>query len=134
MATSLVPKITKKDVTDGWKAEADAGQLYVALFTSASDCESRTLYSDCSAQVASGGGYTTGGKALTATSAYDGDNAVFDATDVQWTTATFTCRYAVVYNTVTSKIRAIYYFASDQTVTGGTFTIQWNSSGLIKVS
>lgn len=135
MATSLVPKITKKDVTDSWKAEADAHQLYVALFLSTSNCETQTLYSTCTNQVAGGvGGYVTGGKELVATSAYDGENAVLGGTNLAWTTASFTFRYTVVYNTVTSKIRGIFAEAVDRIVTGGTITVQWNPSGLIKVS
>ena len=135
---STIPKEVKKETIDGWLAEAS---WKVALFTSASDCLTKSLYSACSNEVSNvGTGYTTGGVTLTraawgAGSGYvDTTNANLDASDSSWTTASFTARYAVVYNTSTSKIRFVYDFGTNQTVTAGTFTVIWNSGGLVKVS
>ena len=136
-----IPKEVKAEIINdpvkGWIAET----WKVALFTSASNCLTKSLYSDCSGEVsATGTGYVTGGaivnkSAWGAGSNYvDTTNAMIDATDTQWTAVTFTARYAVVYNTVTSKIRCVKDFVSDKTVTGGTFIIQWNAGGIIKIS
>src|SRR5512135_2516435 len=49
----------------------------------------------------SGTGYVAGGAALTSkTATYDApsDTTTWDAADTVWATATFTCRYAVIYN------------------------------------
>ena len=83
-----------------------------------------------------GTGYTAGGATLTgrAITYVETENIKFDADDTSWTTATFTATYAIVYNTVTSKIRGRYVLGGSIPVTGGTFTIQWNSGGLIKIS
>ncbi len=134
-AESVIPKEVKKEIIDGYIAET----WKVCLLTSAFSYVSGThvYYSDLTNEVADGSGYTTEGESVSqlAWSGYvDGDNAMINATDVPWTTATFTARYAVVYSTAGLKpIRAIYYFTEDKTVTAGTFTIQWNPSGLIKI-
>jgi len=135
---STIPKEVKKEFIDGWLAEAS---WKVALFTNASNCLTQSLYSACTSEVSSSGtGYVTGGNTLTrlawgAGSGYvDTNNAYIDASDLSWTAASFTCRYAVVYNTSTSRIRAVFDFGSDQTVTSGTFTIVWNAAGLVKIS
>ena len=136
---SQIPKKTKKDITDGWRDET----LYVCLLTNAfpGTLGAYDVYGDLTNELPGGvGNYTTGGNEVTGrTSDYDGTglNAVLDATaDVQWTSATFAnVRYAVVYNYGAGKqIRAIYNLGADKTVSAGTFTIQWSSSGLIKIS
>jgi len=130
---SVIPANAKKEVTDAWAAES----LYVALFLSTSNCASQSIYSACTNECA-GTGYTTGGQVLTTTSAYSSSDAVLDAADSAWTAASFTgARYAVVYvksGATADKIRAIFDFGSDASVTSGTMTIMWNASGLIKVS
>ena len=136
---NLVPKHYKLTMTDALKTLADAGTLKLALFTSLYTPSDNTdeLYSGLSNEVSSSGtGYTTGGTAISsAASAYiDTTNAALDASDVSWSNATFTARWGVLYNTTDSKIKAIFDFGGNKVVTGGTFTVVWNSSGLIKVS
>ena len=126
---SVIPKEVKKEIIDTWIAET--GAWNVALFQTGSNCETQALYSGCTTP-AVGTGYAV--QALAGRSSnYDGSNAYLDATDSQWTGATFSARYAVVYNTSTSRIKAVFDFGT-KSVTGGTFTIQWNASGLIKIS
>lgn len=135
----LVPKFYKKTITDALNTLAGAGTLKLALFTSSYTPNANTdeLYSGLSNEVSnSGTNYTTGGVALTGgASAYvDTTNAAFDAADATWAAATFTARYGVLYNTADSKIKAIFDFGGDKTVTGGTFTVVFNAGGLVKVS
>lgn len=134
---SVIPKEVKKEIIDGYIAETWKVCLLTNGFTYATG--THVSYSDLTNEVV-GTGYTAGGKSVTksawgAGSGYvDTTNAMIDATDVIWTASTFTARYAVVYNTVSGRIRAIYDFLADKTVTAGTFTIQWNANGLIKIS
>ena len=110
-----------------------------------------TAYSDISTYEVTGGGttgYTAGGVSCgTAGGTWnvvsvDTTNHLgyWDAAyDPQWTSAYITARYAVVYKSVAtsaalSLIVACYDFTSDQTATNGTFTIQWSTAGLIKLS
>lgn len=129
---SKIPKEVKKVIGDAYVAEPT---WKVALFMSTSNCLTQSLFSSCSNPVV-GAGYTAGGATLAGRAAtyVDTNNVMIDATDTAWTAATFTARYAVVYETAGSLIRAIYDFVTDKTVTAGTFTIQWNTSGLVRIS
>jgi hypothetical protein len=86
------------------------------------------------------GGYTLGGKPLLNKAVDIGvtaaNTATFDNTDdadTTWTSATFTTYHAVIYDitNTNSLIASIDY--GEQTVTGGTFTIQWNANGIISL-
>lgn len=64
------------------------------------------------------------------------DVAKFDADDVQWTTATFTARHAVIYDDTvgTDDLICSIDFGTDKSVTDGTFTIQFSSDGIIQLA
>lgn len=131
---NTIPKEVKKEIVDGWIAETT---WKVALFTNASNCLTQSLYTGCTNQVPNGSGYTTGGATLAGRAgAYvDTTNYYLDATDSAWTGATFAnVQYIVVYETTGSKIRAIYDLGTTYSVTAGTFTVQWNANGLIKIT
>lgn len=131
---SGIPKFYKDEIGDALVAET----WKLALFTNSYTPNYSTdeLYSSLSNEVASGGGYTTGGAAIAskAVSYVDTVNVKLTAADVTWTAATFTARYGVLYNTSNSKIRMIFDFGGDKVVTGGTFTVAWNASGIVKIS
>lgn len=130
---STIPKEVKKEIVDAWIAEIT---WKVALFISTLNRLTQNLYSGCTNEV-SGTGYTAGGTVLAGRNgAYvDTTNQRIDATDTAWTTATFSdVQFLVVYETTGSKIRAIYDLGTTYAVTSGTFTVQWNNAGLIKVS
>jgi len=104
--------------------------FYIALYTnSASPTKSTTVYFT-SGEVASGGGYTTAGNALTSvTPALSTDTACCDFSDTSWTTATITARGALIYNSDATpdneQAVAVIDFGGDKTCTSGTFTIQF---------
>ena len=130
---NTIPKQVKKEIADAWVAET----WKVCLLTNAFTYNSTThvLYTDLTNEVI-GVGYTAGGATVTGkASSYDSTNVLVDAVDTPWSAATLVdVRYAVVYNAASPyKIRAIYDFGADKSVTIGTFTIQWNASGLIKI-
>lgn len=136
---SVIPKEAKKEVADTYIAEATADDWYACLLTSAFTYVSGThiKYADISGSEVVGTGYTAGGKQVTPVGLgyVDTTNYAIDAGNILWTTATFAnVRYVVIYNYTSGNIRAIYDLGSDYSVTAGTFTVQWNPGGIIKIS
>jgi len=87
----------------------------------------------------SGTGYTARGVALTGKSlTYDTttNEARLIASNASWTSSSFTARTAVVYKDTgtngTSVLLGYVGFGADQTVASGTFTIQWDATGVLK--
>ena len=78
----------------------------------------------------SGTGYTAGGVTLTSTTvSTSGTTAFFDADDPTFTSASFTARGALIYNSSNSdKAIAVLDFGGDFTVSSGTFKIVFPSS------
>jgi hypothetical protein len=107
--------------------DMDTDTFKIALYTSAASLDASTTVYTTSNEVASGGGYTTGGNTLSgATVSLTGTTAFVDFSDTSWTTATITARGALIYNSSKSnKAVAVLDFGSDKISTGGTFTIQF---------
>lgn len=89
------------------------------------------------------GGYTRGGKPLSSKSVGVGSPAAshvgyFDAGDSAWTTTTITASGAVIYQSgatpATSYLIAWVDFGSNYTSSNGSFTISWNSAGIINLA
>jgi hypothetical protein len=100
----------------------------IALYTSAATLgASTTTYSGTSNEVASGGGYTTGGNTLSVsqvpTDGGSGTTAFIDFADTTWSAATITARGALIYNSTDDTAVAVLDFGSDKTSTAGDFTI-----------
>ena len=77
-------------------------------------------------------GYTGGGNTLTNIDpTLDSDTAICDFSDTNWTSATFTARGCLMYNTTaisgftTNRSILAINFGGDKTVTSGTFTIEF---------
>jgi hypothetical protein len=113
--------------------------VYAALLNSTHsfDADNNT-WSTVSANEISGSGYTANGNALgskAVTQDDTDDEGVFDAVNSVWTSASFTARHCVIWDlTATSKNICSIDFTGDQTVTSGTFTIQWNSEGIVNIN
>lgn len=79
----------------------------------------------------SGSAYTAGGQALTRVDPTSGGTTAYtDFGDVSWSSASFTARGAMIYNStptsglgLTNPAVCILDFGSDKTVSSGTFTI-----------
>jgi hypothetical protein len=100
----------------------------IALYTSSANLGAgTTTYSGTSNQVASGGGYTTGGNTLVVsqipTDGGSGTTAFIDFADTTWSAATITARGALIYNSTDDTAVAVLDFGSDKTSTAGDFTI-----------
>lgn len=87
-----------------------------------------------------GTGYSAGGVALTTLSwTYDSTNNLvkLNADPTTWTTATFTCRYAVLYNSTpgtdaTRPLIGYVDFGADQSPSGVDFTVTWSANGIFR--
>jgi len=86
-------------------------------------------------ELATTGGYTQGGQALASKSVTEAATTYFDADDASWTSATFTAYHCVIYDsTATNDLICSIDFGGAQTVTSGTFTIQWHANGIISLA
>ena len=115
----------------------------VALCTSSytPNQDTHTFFNDITNELTTGGGYTAGGAALAnKTVTYDStsNETRLDADDVQWTSATFTCRYAVIYKDTgsgaTSPLFGWVDFGGNESIASGIFVIQWDSTGILKLA
>jgi hypothetical protein len=107
----------------------------IALYTAAANIGPATTVYTTTGEVV-GTGYTAGGKTLAiSTSPTSGDNssgvptAYISFNNINWTSASFTCRGALIYNsTQGNKSVAVLDFGSDKTVTNDTFQIIFPTS------
>lgn len=102
-------------------------------------------YSELTGEI-TGDGYAEGGIAISydagKTSTYSGtDNTItFDGDDAYWSNSTITAYYAVLYDASTSAdstgqlLIGYVDFGADQSSASGTFTVQWSSAGIIKIT
>lgn len=100
-----------------------------ALYTSSATLGASTTAYSATNEI-SGTGYSAGGTTMAnVTPTTSGTTAIFDWADAVWTSSTFTANGCLVYNSSASnKAVFVIAFGSDQTVTAGTFTIQWPSA------
>lgn len=121
-----------------WDADTIKVSLHTSTYTPNQD--THDFFNDATNEIA-GTGYTAGGVALvTSAPVYDAASNTLrlDADDASWTTATFTCRIAVVYKdtgtAATSPLLGWVDFGGDESVVSGTFTIQWDGTdGVLRV-
>jgi hypothetical protein len=90
-------------------------------------------------ELATTGGYTIGGIAVTPKAETFTSNVVtFTSSGTpNWTAASFSSYGCLVYDNTIAAAKYVYcwnYFGGIQTVTSGTFTINWNASGIFAVT
>lgn len=125
------------DADIDWTADTIKVSLHTSTYVPAQD--THDFWNDATNEI-TGTGYTAEGQALgTPTRTYTaGTNTLsLDAVDSAWTSSSFTARIAVVYKDrggATSADELISYvdFGGDETVSSGTFTIQWHADGVVK--
>jgi len=112
----------------------------MALYTSSATLGATTTAYTTSNEI-TGTGYTAGGNTLAVSTSptSSGTTAFLSFTDTSWTSATFTCRGALIYNSTNSnKAVAVFDFGSDKQVIGGTFTITFptadSTSAVIRIA
>jgi hypothetical protein len=119
--------------TTSFKAELYEGihdliddTIKIALFNANADLSaSTTAY--LTNQEVTGTGYTAGGNTLTgATVRSSGTTAFVSFDNTTWSSASFTCRGALIYNSSkANRSVAILNFGSDKIVANGTLTIEF---------
>lgn len=83
----------------------------------------------------SGSGYDAGGKTLQNQAVTEAATTDWDADDLAWADATFSAWSAVIYDsTVSNDLIATIDFGGEKAVASGTFTIQFDSSGIITLA
>ena len=135
--TSSLTNTFKEELLGGYHSfnasgDTPAGSAFkIALFTNSATLGSTTTAYAASNEV-SGSGYSAGGNALTNTGvAKSTVTSYTDFSDTSWTSASFTARGCLIYNSssisgLTSNASvATIDFGGDKTVSSGTFTIQF---------
>jgi hypothetical protein len=134
---SCIPRAAKKEISDGYVAET--WKLMLLSKVHVPNPVTQVYVSDIVVNeiVDTLGKYTAGGVAVPGkVSVADGNNYYVDAPDVIiGPNASVNYRYGLLFvdtgNQATSKIRAQIDFITDQIVTNGSSTIQWNTLGII---
>lgn len=116
--------------------DLEADTIKVSLYNSTHAFTATDATYVLSYELASSGGYTQGGATLADKAVTEGATTKWDATDVSWTSATFTARHAVIWDdtVATNDLICSIDFGSDQSVSSGTFTIQWDAAGIITLA
>jgi len=126
--------------------DTPAGNAFkIALYTSSSTIDTTTTVYGGPSNEVSGTGYSAGGNALTNTGVGTTTVTSFaDFSDTSWTSASFTARGCLIYNTTavtgftTNRAVCGIDFGGDKTVSSGTFTIQFptndSSSAIIRIT
>ena len=136
----------KKRLLDG-NVNLVSDTIKVALFSAlTTDFDAHDFFNDCETagtQIANGGGYTTGGVALTSkvTSQDNTDNeGVFDAENATWASSTISnALVAVLYKDAggassTWPLIAAIDFGTAKSSSGGDFVIVWDGEGILNIT
>ena len=117
--------------TTSFKAELYEGihnlltdNIKIALYTANANLnESTTVYSSDNEVV--GSGYSATGKTLTGATVNTASGIAYVSfNNIDWTSASFTCRGALIYNaTKANRSIAVLNFGADKTVSNNTFLI-----------
>ena len=123
-----------------------AGHAFkIALYTNSTTIDTTTTAYGGPSNEVSGTGYSSGGNALTNTGVGTTTVTSFtDFSDTSWTSASFTARGCLIYNSstitglTTNAAVCGIDFGGDKTVSSGTFTIQFptndSSSAIIRIT
>jgi hypothetical protein len=113
--------------------------MKIALYTNSATLDATTTAYSATNEVV-GTGYTAGGNTLAGNAiSSGGTTAWLTFSDSSWTTATFTARGALIYDSTQSNAAiAVLDFGADKTATVGTFTVQMPvaaaSTALIRIA
>ena len=90
---------------------------------------------DVSANEMTGTGYTAAGQTLSGKAVTEGATTKWDATDSAWASATFSAYHAVLYDTSAgNNLICSFDFGGVKTVSNGTFTVQWDTAGVLTLA
>ena len=145
---NVISNVFKEELLKG-NHDFDGGATYkLALFTSSKTVSASdpTAFNTTNEVSTSGTNYTSGGATLANPSVTGGSSAstaFVDFDDVSFTSATFTARYAQIYQSSGGAASGnnsvlVLDFGGDFTATAGTFTIQFpandSSNAILRLS
>lgn len=119
------------------EVDLEADTINVALLSGGHSFTSTdNTWGDISANEISGTGYTAKGQALSSKAVTQAATTKWDAADTVWSSSTFTAAHAVIYDDTvgTDDLVCSLDFGGNQSVSNGTFTIQWDSAGIITLA
>ena len=132
---NVISDVFKEELLKG-NHDFDGGATYkIALYTSSKTVSVSDPTSYNTTNQISGTNYTAGGNTLANPAVgRTGSTSFVDFDDTSWTTATFTARYAQIYQSSGGAASGnnsvlVLDFGGDFTATSGTFTIQFPSAG-----
>ncbi len=115
--------------------DLEADTIKVALYDNTHAFAAGDTDYTTSNELATAGGYTQGGATLASKAVTEAATTKWDADDTEWTTATFSAWHAVIWDsTAGNDLIASIDFGGEKAVVAGTFTIQWDASGIITLS
>ena len=148
--TSAIANSFKQEILVGThNFTASSGNTYKIALIKANASQSGTynagtvnysVVTGNSDELANGSGYTTGGNTLVSvTPVLDSSTAVCDFANTSWSSATFTTRGCIIYNSSASnKAVMVLDFGADYSVSNGTFTVEFptanSSNAIIRIS
>lgn len=95
----------------------------IALYNANANLDANTTVYTTQEEV-TGTGYTAGGNTLTVIAPTSMNTTAYVSfQNTTWSSASFTCRGALIYNSNTSAAVAVLNFGSDKTVSNQTFTV-----------
>jgi len=119
---------------------SDTIKVALTTVTYTPDQDAHEFFSSVTNEI-TGTGYTAGGVTLgSKTATYDAtsNETRLDAADASWTSATITYRSAIIYKSTgvasTSPLLGYVTWDSDQSVSSGTASIVWDSTGVLKIT
>lgn len=121
--------------TAGQSLEAETHKVLMVQDAHTPDFDVHDFRDDVTNEV-SGTGYTAGGETLTTTEITLATGTLtFDAADVSWASSTITDAMAAIgyFNVGTAATDQLVFlsdFVTSASSSSGTFTIQWNASGI----
>ena len=125
MITQTACTIFKTNLLKG-DEDFNTGTAYtykIALYTADASLDDTTTAYSATNEV-SGTGYTAGGNTLTPVApTSSGTTAYVSFANTSWSSASFTCRGALIYNSTTGAAVCVLNFGSDKTCSNQTFTV-----------
>lgn len=124
----------KKDLFAGEMDLADDALIKAMLLNNTHTFNAaHNVIGDVSGNQISGSGYSAGGETLAGKAITQGTSTKWDATDVEWTGATFSAWHAVLWNDThaTDDLIGSWDFGGEKIVSAGTFKLQWHVNGII---
>ena len=115
--------------------DLEADTIKVALYDNSHSFTATDTDYTTTNELATAGGYTQAGATLAGKAVTEAATTKWDGTDLALTTATFTAYHAVIYDsTAGNDLICSIDFGGAKTVAAGTFTIQWDASGIITLA